>query len=438
MPHKLQVQGGRKLSGTVKISGAKNAALPLMAASLLARGRTVLHNVPDLSDVRLMCEILELLGAECDYRDGSVSINVIDESNTVAPYDLVSEMRASFCVFGPMLARRKRADVAMPGGCVLGVRPVDLHIKGFKALGAEISVDGGYVRGDGSNLRGGRMYLGGSMGPSVTGTCNVLCAAALTPGVTIIEKAASEPEVLNLVNMLNAMGAKISGGGTPRLTIEGVEELRPVEFDVIPDRIEAGTFICAAGITGSDIILEGLEVDHLGAVIDKYEEIGLRFEALSGKRLRVIGPEELRAVDMTTLPYPGFPTDLQSPTMAMLAMADGMSVVTEKIYPDRFMHVPEYNRMGSEIRKEGNMAVIRGVRHLSGCPVKATDLRAGAGLVLMGLVSDGITEVFNLYHVDRGYDGFEKKLQGLGANIERIEFMPRRRNSDREGPRLVA
>jgi len=433
VPHKLVVQGGVKLNGRVKISGAKNACLPMMAASLLAKGRTVLHNVPNLSDVRLMCEILEELGAKTKYENNTVEIDVQDESITVAPYELVSEMRASFCVLGPMLARRGHAEVAMPGGCVLGVRPVDLHIKGFRALGAKVDVEQGYVRADGSTLQGGHVFLGGPMGPSVTGTCNVLTTAVLTPGVTIIEEAACEPEVQALVEMLNQMGAKIQGGGTPRLVIEGVSELRPTEISVVPDRIEAGTFVLAAAITEGDITLEGVRPDHLGALIDKLRSTGVKFEINGPDSLRVIGPKEPLSVDITTLPYPGFPTDLQSPTMAYLMKAKGLSVVTEKIYPDRFMHIPEYNRLGGTVRKEGNMAIVYGVERLSGCPVKATDLRAGAGLVLAGLAADHTTEVFDLYHVDRGYDNFEGKLAALGAKIERVEFLPRRRAADRSG-----
>lgn len=433
MPHKLVVEGGVKLGGRVKISGAKNACLPMMAASLLAKGRTVLHNVPNLSDVRLMCEILEELGAKTKYENNTVEIDVQDESITVAPYELVSEMRASFCVLGPMLARRGVAEVAMPGGCVLGVRPVDLHIKGFRALGAKVDVEQGYVRADGSNLVGGHVFLGGPMGPSVTGTCNVLTTAVLTPGITIIEEAACEPEVQALVEMLNQMGAKIQGGGTPRLVVEGVEELHPTEVSVVADRIEAGTFVLASAITEGDVTLDGVRSDHLGALIDKLRSTGVIFEQTGPESLRVIGPKEPLAVDITTLPYPGFPTDLQSPTMAYLMKAKGLSVVTEKIYPDRFMHIPEYNRLGGLVRKEGNMAIVTGVDRLSGCPVKATDLRAGAGLVLAGLAADHPTEVFNLFHVDRGYDNFEGKLAGLGAKIERVEFMPRRRQGDREG-----
>lgn len=329
MPYKLVVQGGAELNGRVTISGAKNAALPMMAAAILAKGRTVLRNVPDLSDVRLMCEILDGLGCETSFENGVVIIDVVDETPVAAPYELVSEMRASFCVLGSLLGRRKRAEVAMPGGCVLGVRPVDLHIKGFKALGAEVEVDAGNVRASGDKMRGAHIFLGGSMGPSVTGTCNVLTAATLTPGVTIIEEAACEPEVQHLVDMLIAMGAKIQGGGTPRLVVEGVKALKAVDCDVPPDRIEAGTFIVAAAMTRGDVVLDNVCVEHLGCVIDRFSKIGIEFEREGQTSLRVRGPEQLEAMDLTTLPYPGFPTDMQAQSMAMLSMAKGISFVCD-------------------------------------------------------------------------------------------------------------
>lgn len=402
----------------------------MMAAALLARGRTVLRNVPDLTDVRLMCEILDELGAETSFEDGVVVIDVLDESSTVAPYELVSEMRASFCVLGPLLARRKRADVAMPGGCVLGVRPVDLHIKGFRALGAEIEVEAGYVRAHGEEMQGAHVSLGGSMGPSVTGTCNILTAAVLTPGTTVIEEAACEPEVQSLVSMLCAMGAKVQGGGTPRLVVEGVKELRPVDFEVMPDRIEAGTFIVAAAMTRGDVVLDNVCVEHLGCMLDRFSNVGIKFKRDGIRSLRVKGPKKLAPMDLTTLPYPGFPTDLQAPTMAMLAATPGISFVCEKIYPDRFMHISEFNRMGANIRKEHNIAIINGVDKLSGCPVKATDLRAGAGLILAGLVAEGETEILEVKFIDRGYEGIENKLAAIGAKIKRIGFRPRRRRTD--------
>jgi UDP-N-acetylglucosamine 1-carboxyvinyltransferase len=434
MPHKLIIEGGHRLSGTVRISGAKNAVLPLMAAALLTRGKTILCNVPDLSDVHLMGEILGVLGCDVHYDapTATLTVDVRDESVTRAPYELVSEMRASFCVLGPLLARRGYAEVAMPGGCAFGVRPVDLHIKGMEALGAEYELQGGYVCCKGGKLlRGARIYLGGPAGPSVTGTCNVLMAAVLTPGETLIEDAASEPEVQNLVAMLNAMGAKITGGGTPRLHIVGVRELKPVTVDVIPDRIEAGTFMTAAAITGSEIELTAVDPEHFGAVIDKLAAGGIGITVTGRDSMKITGPDRIGALDITTLPYPGFPTDLQAPAMAMLAYADGMSVITERIYADRFGVIPEFNRMGALIRKEGNMAIIRGVDRLSGCPVKATDLRAGAGLLVAALAASGTTELAAVQYIDRGYDRIEQKLASLGARITRQEYAPRRRRDDR-------
>ena len=430
MPAKFLVTGGRRLQGEVTVSGSKNATLPMMAAALLAKGPTVLRNVPQLSDVSLMSEILECLGAQVSRPEpGTLVIDVIDESPIVAPYELVSAMRASFCVLGPLLARRGQAHVSMPGGCVLGVRPVDLHMKGIAALGSEISVERGFVVARG-RPKGGRVYLGGAMGPSVTGTCNTLSAAVLAEGVSIIEEAACEPEVQNLVAMLNAMGARIRGGGTPRLVIEGVDELHPVEFEVIPDRIECGTLILAGAITRGDIVIEHCEPDHLGAVLDKYAEIGIRIERKDASTLRVRMDGPARSVDMVTLPYPGFPTDLQSPTMALLALGEGFSMITDKVYPDRFMHIPEYNRLGANIRKQANSAIVQGVERLSGCPVAATDLRAGAGLVLLGLAAEGMTEIHKTRHIDRGYEGLERKLASLGAEISRVEFVPARRLGD--------
>jgi UDP-N-acetylglucosamine 1-carboxyvinyltransferase len=432
MPHKFVVQGGARLCGAVTVSGSKNAALPMMAAALLARGTTVLRNVPDLTDVHLMAEILETLGCEVSLFDepGVVAINVIDEAPVKAPYELVSEMRASFCVLGPLLARRGEAHVSQPGGCTLGERPVDLHIKGIQAIGSEVN----FVRGDviaKGRPSGGRVYLGGSMGPSVTGTANVLCAAVLGSGVTIIDQAACEPEIANLVDMLNRMGARVLGGGTSRLVIHGVDELHPTDIAVIPDRIEAGTLMIASAITRGDVTLERCDPDVMLALFDKFSEMGVPHQRLDASTMRINSPRRSRAADMTTLPYPGFPTDLQSPLMALLCVSEGYSLVEEKIYPERFMHVQEYRRLGAEIRKQFNTCIVTGVDKLQGAPVAATDLRAGAGLILMGLAAEGQTEVLKIQHVDRGYDRLEDKLTSLGAHIQRIEFMPRRRATDR-------
>ncbi|MEZ5994104.1 MAG: UDP-N-acetylglucosamine 1-carboxyvinyltransferase [Planctomycetota bacterium] len=439
MPHKFVVEGGARLQGSVRVSGSKNAALPMMAAALLAKGPTILRNVPDLSDVRLMAEILETLGADVTLfaEPGVVVIDVVDEAPIHAPYELVSEMRASFCVLGPLLARRGEAHVSQPGGCTLGERPVDLHIKGIQAIGCEVD----FVRGDviaKGRPTGGRVYLGGPMGPSVTGTANVLCASVMSSGVTIIDQAACEPEISNLVEMLNNMGAKIRGGGTSRLVIEGVDELRPANIAVIPDRIEAGTLMIASAITRGDVTLEQCDPDVMLALFDKFTEMRVPFERLDATTVRINCPNRAKAADLATLPYPGFPTDLQSPLMALLCVSEGYALVEEKIYPERFMHVPEYRRLGADIRKQFNTAIVTGVDKVYGAPVAATDLRAGAGLILMGLAAEGTTDVMKIQHVDRGYDRLEDKLTSLGANIKRVEFFPRRRASDRNSKRARA
>lgn len=439
MPSKFVVEGGARLHGTVQVSGSKNAALPMMAAALLAKGATVLRNVPDLTDVHLMAEILEILGAEVTLFDepGVVVINVVDESPITAPYELVSEMRASFCVLGPLLARRGEAHVSQPGGCTLGERPVDLHIKGIQAIGCEVELIRGNVTAKGRPT-GGRVYLGGPMGPSVTGTANVLCASVMGSGVTIIDQAACEPEIANLVEMLNAMGARIRGGGTSRLVIEGVDELKPVDIAVIPDRIEAGTLMIAGAITRGDVTLERCDPDVMLALFDKFTEMRVPFERLDASTVRINCPHRAQSADLVTLPYPGFPTDLQSPLMALLCTSDGYSLVEEKIYPERFMHVPEYRRLGADIRKQFNTCIVTGVDKLSGAPVAATDLRAGAGLILLGLVAEGQTDVLKIQHVDRGYDRLEDKLTALGADIKRVDYFPRRRASDRNSQRARA
>lgn len=432
MPSKYVIHGGQTLRGNVTVSGSKNAALPMMAAALLAKGCTVLRNVPDLSDVRLMAHILETLGCEVTLfpQPGVVAINVVDESPVKAPYELVSEMRASFCVLGPLLSRRGEAHVSQPGGCTLGERPVDLHVKGIAAIGSQVTFERGDVVAKGRPT-GGRVYLGGAMGPSVTGTGNVMCAATMGTGVTVIDQAACEPEIVNLAEMLIAMGAKVTGHGTSRIVVEGVRELHPVTFDVIPDRIEAGTFMIAAAITRGDITLEKCDPEVMLALFDKFAEMGVPHERLDATTLRVNCPNRARAADMTTLPYPGFATDLQSPLMALLCVSEGYALVEEKIYPERFMHVPEYRRLGAEIRKQFNTAIVTGVTRLQGAPVAATDLRAGAGLILLGLVAEGMTEVLKISHVDRGYDNFHGKLSQLGASIQRVDYQPMRRASDR-------
>jgi UDP-N-acetylglucosamine 1-carboxyvinyltransferase len=424
---KLVIEGGRRLSGTIVVGGSKNAALPLMAATLLAQGKCVIENVPALKDVETLGLILRELGVSVERRaDGAIETEVVDEKCSVARYELVSQMRASFCVLGPLLGKRGYAKVSMPGGCVFGLRPIDLHVKGLRALGAEIELEHGYViaRAPKGRLRGGHVYLGGAFGSSVTGTANVMMAAVLAEGKTTIENAACEPEVEDLANFLVAMGATIDGIGTPRLKITGVPELGGAVHTVIPDRIEAGTYALAGAITGGTVRLRKARIDHLAAVVDRLEEIGVHVET-RGDELVVTpnGAAEggFKAVDVTTLPYPGFPTDLQAQLMAILSIAKGISVITEKIYPDRFMHLAELCRMGADIRKEGPTAIIAGAPRLTGADVMASDLRASAALVLAGLVAAGETHVHRVYHIDRGYEHIEEKLNAVGANIKRMK-----------------
>jgi len=417
---KFVIEGGRRLHGRVRVNGSKNDALPLLAATLLVEGKTRLHGVPHLSDIAMMARILRELGAHVEHRpDGEVTVKVTDASRVEASYENVSTMRASVCVLGPLLARRGKAKVSLPGGCVIGVRPIDLHLKGFAALGAEIRAEHGYVIAEAKKgLRGGEIYLGGPFGSTVTGTANVLMAATLAKGTTVIENAACEPEVEDLARFLVACGAKIEGAGTHRLVITGVERLQGAEHTVIPDRIEAGTFMCAAAMTHGDLVIENVRFDHLGALVDRLRATGVPVERAEGG-VRVTGPERFHPVDVTTLPYPGFPTDLQAQFMALLARADGLSVINEKIYPDRFMHVAELNRLGAQVRKEGAAAIIHGVKELHGAPVMASDLRASAALVLAGLAAKGTTEVRRVYHIDRGYEHIEERLNRCGASIKR-------------------
>ncbi|MDQ7780311.1 MAG: UDP-N-acetylglucosamine 1-carboxyvinyltransferase [Planctomycetota bacterium] len=416
---KFVIEGGHRLEGTVEVSGSKNAALPILAASLLTDKKCVIKGVPPLSDVNTIANILRGLGVSVTRRsNGDIETQVKDESQCRAPYELVSTMRASVCVLGPLLAKRHRAEVSLPGGCVIGIRPIDLHLKGFKSLGATVDIEHGYVTARATRLRGTEMFLGGSFGSTVTGTANVLMAAALAEGRTVIENSACEPEVQDLCEFLLKMGANIKGVGTHRLVIEGAAKLGGAEHKVIPDRIEAGTLMVAAAITQGDVTIEGCRPDHLGAVIDKLSEIGVAV-AKEPSRCRVMGPQKLRPTQMTTLPYPGFPTDMQAQLMTLLSLAEGISVVSEKVYPDRFMHVAELNRMGADIRKEGATAIVHGVDRLSGTTVMASDLRASAALVLAGLAAKGTTQLTRVYHVDRGYEKLEKKLESLGARIER-------------------
>lgn len=415
------IQGGGRLSGEIQVSGAKNAALPLLASGLLAEGTCRFTGVPDLADIRSMIELLSDLGMQIEqHGDGTVEGAVVDESRSHAPYERVRKMRASICVLGPLLAKRGYARVSMPGGCAIGARPVDLHIRGLRALGAEVSLDYGDIIVKADRLKGAKIFMGGPFGSTVLGTINVLCAAALADGITVIESAACEPEVADVAACINEMGGRVSGAGTPRVTIEGVRCLRAVEHTVIPDRIEAGTFILAAALAGEELTVRGCAEDHMLALLDKLARVGVELR-IGPDRITVRSSGRPMPVDVTTQPYPGFPTDLQAQLMVLLALANGNSAVTEKIFPDRFMHVPELLRMGANIRKEGQTAIITGVEHLIGAPVMASDLRASAALILAGIVAQGTTEVRRLYHIDRGYERIEEKLNGVGAAIERVQ-----------------
>jgi UDP-N-acetylglucosamine 1-carboxyvinyltransferase len=418
---RIRIRGGRGLQGSIRVSGSKNATLPVLAASLLVDGPILLRNVPRLTDVVNLLRIVERLGVHHEWHaDGSLEIEAKDKTLYMAPYDLVRTMRASFVVLGPLWARRGVAAVSYPGGCVFGHRPVDLHLKGLRDLGGAIDMRDGYVTLSGKP-QGGVVFLGGNYGSTVLGTANVLMAATLARGTTFLESAAMEPEIEDLCRFLNACGAKISGIGGHLLVIEGVETLHGCEWNMIPDRIEAGTFLCGAVMTNSAVTVEGIEPMHLLALLDRLRAAGAQLEV--GKDFVRNVPTEsgtLRAVDVTTMPYPGFPTDLQAQFMALMARAEGVSVITEKIYPERFIHAAELQRLGARIRREGPSAIIEGTSNLRGAPVMASDLRASASLVLAGLVAEGNTDVRRVYHIDRGYERIEQKLHGIGADIERI------------------
>jgi UDP-N-acetylglucosamine 1-carboxyvinyltransferase len=426
------IRGGTRLKGKVEISGSKNSALPILAAALMAEGKTVLKSVPRLSDIDSMNKLLGELGCHV-YRheptdtqsdlpplNGNLDIEVRDERISEARYDIVKTMRASICVLGPLLAKRGRAVVSIPGGCAIGDRPVDLHVRGLQKLGAEFTTEGGNIVGTvKGRLKGCRMYLGGAMGPTVLGTINVMCAAALAEGETVLVGAACEPEVVDCADLLVKMGAKIKGHGTPEIRIEGVDKLAATEHRIIPDRIECGTFIMAAAITNGELELKHCNLDHLIAVQDRLDEIGVKITRENGT-IFVSSSRRLQPIEMTTQPFPGFPTDLQAQLMALLCLADGMSVITERIFPDRFLHVGELNRMGARIRKEGPTAVIQGVKELQGAAVMCSDLRASAALVLAGMAARGTTRLDRVYHIDRGYEKIEQKLAAVGADIQRV------------------
>ena len=416
---KIIVRGGHTLSGAVKISGSKNSALPILAAALLTREPCIIHCVPDLSDIHYMLQILSHLGAQVERASGTVRIQA-ENVSTTAPYEIVRKMRASVCVLGPLLGRHKEARVSLPGGCVIGDRPIDLHLKGFRALNAACRVEAGDVKVFAGELKGSTMNLEGRQGPTVLGTGNVLMAATLAEGITVIEGAAAEPEVVDLAQFLIKMGAKIEGAGTRRITIEGVKELHGAEHSVIPDRIEAGTFLVAAALAGREVTLRRVNAEHLNAVTNVLSEAGFHL-TIHKDMITVRGNGAPKPVDIITEPYPGFPTDMQAQMCALLSRADGQSSVTETVFPQRFMHVSELKRMGADIAIEGATARITGVPKLSGAPVMASDLRASAALVLAGLVAEGTTEVHRVYHIDRGYESIDEKLMGLGAEIQRVK-----------------
>ena len=415
---KLIIEGGVELKGEVTVSGAKNAVLPILAATLLTDEPCVIKGVPNLRDTNSMLKILRALGKVAEFDKGRVSVYAGKIASYIAEYKLVSTMRASFCVLGPLLGKLKKAKVSLPGGCVIGVRPVDLHLKGIKALGADITIDSGYVIAKTNKLHGAYIYLGGVYGSSVLATDNVMMAAVLARGKTIIESAACEPEVVDLADFLIKMGAKIKGHGTPVIEIEGVKHLHGAVHSIISDRIEAGTLILASLVTAGDVVIKNIQHKHLGALLDKLDEAGANISRSEGA-LRVLGNRRLKAVNITTLPYPGFPTDMQAQMMSLMSVTGGISVITEKIYPDRFMHVSELNRMGAHIQREGPHAIVEGVKKLSGAPVMASDLRASAGLVLAGLAAQGKTSISRIYHLERGYEFIEKKLINLGAKVWR-------------------
>lgn len=415
----LLIKGGVPLEGEVQISGAKNAVLPLMAAALLTEETCIIRHVPDLSDVRFMAQILSSLGATVKFEEGTLTI-AAGKLRGMADYDLIRKMRGSICILGPLLARLHQAKVSLPGGCVIGSRPVDLHLKGLAALGAQITIKAGYVHAKAPKLIGSEVFLGGRAGPTVLGTANVMMAATLAEGVTLIESAACEPEVVDVANFLNGMGAKITGAGSPTIQIVGVDALHGVEHEVIPDRIEAATFAIAAAATDGEITILGARPDHLAAVIDKLREANVKVER-RGRALTVKRGGRLKPVDITTLPYAGFPTDVQAQMMVLMTLTPGLSIITERVFESRFMHVSELARLGADISIEGPSAIVKGGRPLSGAPVMASDLRASAALVIAGLAASGSTQVNRVYHIDRGYERIDAKLRALGARIERVK-----------------
>ncbi len=415
---KILIQGGERLVGEVIVSGSKNATLPIFASSLLAEGENRFHGVPDLKDSKTICEVLKKLGVKIGRgQEGEYLLDGTELVGYEAPYNLVKTMRASILVLGPLVARAKKAIISLPGGCAIGARPVDLHLKGLEKLGAEIQLRHGYIEAKTKGLRGADIYLDG---PTVTGTENLMMAAALAKGETVIENAAAEPEVVELAEVLNKMGAKISGAGSNIIRIKGVKKLTATEHTIIPDRIEAGTFMIAAGVTRGNVHIRNCNLDHMEAVVNKLREAGMEI-LREDDGARAIGNKRIKSIDVKTLPYPGFPTDMQAQIMVLMTLAKGLSVLSETIFENRFIHVDELRRMGADIKVERDSAIVNGVKGLSGAPVMATDLRASASLVLAGLAAEGQTEISRVYHLDRGYEKVEEKLARLGAHIRRVK-----------------
>jgi len=415
---KIIVTGGNTIRGEVTISGAKNAVLPIIAGALLASDITVLHDVPNLSDVAIMKEILEVLGASVTMENHTMIIDCRKVESVPAPYHYIQKMRASVQIMGPLLARFGKAKISMPGGCAIGTRPIDLHLKGLEALGASITIDHGDMDAvvHEGRLKGNRIYLDF---PSVGATEHIMMAAALAEGITIIENAAEEPEIVDLANFLNSMGAVVRGAGTKVIKIEGVEQLHGTEYTIIPDRIEAGSYMIAAAITGGNLLVKNVIVDHVKPLLAKLEECGVEVQE-EDNNLRIIGPDVIQAADIKTMPYPGFPTDMQAQFMALMCVAKGTSIFTETIFENRFMHADELRRMGANIKTDGRSAIVEGVGRLTGCKVKATDLRAGAALIIAALAADGQTEITELHHIDRGYENLIEKFRTIGADIVRV------------------
>lgn len=414
---KIIVQGGNPLKGKINVSGAKNAVLPIIVASLLSEGSCRIQDVPLLADVDTICDVLSDLGAHVyKSENGNLDINCTDIRKCEAPYDFVRKMRASVLVMGPLLGRLGKARISMPGGCAIGTRPIDLHLKGFEAMGVRITMGHGYINAEAPHLKGARVYLDY---PSVGATENIIMAGALAEGITIIENAAEEPEIVDLANFINSMGGKVKGAGTKIIKVEGVHSLGETNHTIIPDRIEAGSYMVAAAITGGELLLENVIVDHLKPIIAKLMEAGVEIEETGNGLLSIKAGSPVKAVDIKTLPYPGFPTDMQAQFMSLMAVAQGTSIVTETVFENRFMHAEELRRMGADIKIEGRSAVVEGITNLTGAPVKASDLRAGAALILAGLAAEGDTEITNVYHIDRGYDRIVDKLTSVGARIRR-------------------